>query len=483
VIDEHGADQVGVLASPNATVEEHYLLQKLARGLGINSVDHRLREGDFRDQSVAPAYSSLGRPIAELEHAGAVLVVGCNARKELPLLNHRLRKAAIAGGAVRCLNAVNYSTNFNARPGRVVSPALWLTELHGVAKALAEATGADAGAWAAADVDDWHRAAADELLSGENSVVILGALSAAHPDASSLRACAARIAEMAGASAGMLGTGANQAGAALAGMLPHRGPGAVPSNTPGSNAREMLARPRKAYILLGVEPELDCLEGQGALDAISGAQCVVSLCGYDTESARQYADALLPIAQFAETDGSLVNASGQWQSYNAAVSPPGEARPAWKVLRVLGNVFELDGFEYMRSEVVRDEVRGQCEGVAMAGLTVADAIQAGATSDALWRCGDVPIYATDALVRRAPALQRTLDGMAPIVARLNPADAERLGLTDGQGVRVQQNGASIELPLTFDADVASGCVQIPSGVAASAALGGAIAPVSVEAAG
>ena len=281
----------------------------------------------------------------------------------------------------------------------------------------------------------------------------------------------------------MLGTGANQAGAALAGMLPHRGPGAVPSNTPGSNAREMLARPRKAYILLGVEPELDCLEGQGALDAISGAQCVVSLCGYDTESARQYADALLPIAQFAETDGSLVNASGQWQSYNAAVSPPGEARPAWKVLRVLGNVFELDGFEYMRSEVVRDEVRGQCEGVAMAGLTVADAIQAGATSDALWRCGDVPIYATDALVRRAPALQRTLDGMAPIVARLNPADAERLGLTDGQGVRVQQNGASIELPLTFDADVASGCVQIPSGVAASAALGGAIAPVSVEAAG
>ncbi|NKC13610.1 MAG: NADH-quinone oxidoreductase subunit G [Gammaproteobacteria bacterium] len=505
VLDTHGADEIGVLASPNATVEEHYLLQKIARALGINSLDHRLREGDVRDQDEAPPFWSLGRPLAEMEGVNAVLLVGCDVRKEVPLVNHRLRKAAAKGATIRQLNAVDYANNVEVFPGRVVSPAAWGRELAAIISALVDLTGACADGVNVVEADDWHRAVAKELHDADKAAVVLGAMGAAHPHSAELRTLAARIGQLAGASAGMLPLGANQAGAALAGMLPHRGPGGAKADRRGADVRTMLERSRKAYLLLGVEPELDCWDGGVALAALNRADCVINMCAYATQNAQAYSDVLLPMALFAETDGTMVNADGQWQYNSAALSPPGEARPAWKILRVLGNLLELDGFDYMRCDAIRDEVRRQCKNVVLTGLALTSVTPRLDNGEApgpespksglpksgppksgqlrLWRCGDVPMYAVDPLVRRATALQNTPEGRRAASVRLHPVEAERLGLSAaGQNVVVRQNGVSISLPLEVDDGIALGCALVPSGLAASAMLHGAVAPISLEAA-
>jgi NADH-quinone oxidoreductase subunit G len=484
VIDEHGVDQIGVLASPSATTEELYLLQKVARGLGIKNIDHRLREADLRDQDDAPAFWSLGRPIAELETVGAALVVGSNARKEFPLVNHRLRKASRAGAAVRFMNAVDYPTNFDTAAGRIVSPGSWVSELAGIVRAAATTANESVDGLPDVDVDDWHRAVAGELQSAEQSAVILGALAAAHPRAAELRALAARLSAITGASSGMVPQGANQAGAALAGVLPHRGPGGKAVDA-GMNVREMLARPRKAYILMGLEADLDCLDGGKAREALRQAECVISLTGFDSPEQRELTDILLPIGLFAETDGSFVNAGGNWQAMNAAVMPLGDARPAWKILRVLGNTLGLDGFDFMRCESVRTELRSQITDLGIASLPLTNIVIGGdsaSEAQSLWSCAETPMYAIDPLVRRAGALHRTPDAEwgSSNCAELNPEQAAVLGVEDGQTVRVTRSGISVELTARVDAAVAMGCVRVPSGISATASLGGAHAPVTIQ---
>jgi NADH-quinone oxidoreductase subunit G len=477
-VEKFGVDEVGVIASPNATTEELYLLQKVARGLGLRNIDHRLREADFRDQGQAPLHWSLGRPIAEFETLGAALVVGSNSRKEIPLVNHRLRKAAGAGAAVSFLNAVDYPANFKVSPGAVVSPAGWVRELAALVNA--------AGGGGDVPAQDWHKQVAADLKDNESSAILLGALAASHPQAAELRALAAKLAALTGASAGMLPHGANQAGAALAGVLPHRGPGGASVDPVGMDAGSMISRPRKVYVLLGVEPEFDCLNGAAALAAMKQAECVISLSAYDTEQVREYADVILPIALFAETDGSYVNSAGTWQSMNAAVAPFGQARPAWKILRVIGNALDFDGFEYMRCESVRQELRSQCPDSTAAGLP-----ETGITPNVeeqaagMWQCAETPMYSVDALVRRAGSLHRTPDGEwgASNTVQISPAEAERLGIADGQTVTVGDNGSGVELVVQLDSDVADGCARIAAGVQNNLALGGTHSPVSIQLAG
>ena len=475
-VDKFGADEVGVLASPLATNEELYLLQKVARGLGIKNIDHRLREADLRDQDVMPLHASLGRPIAEIETLNAALVVGSNTRKEVPLVNHRLRKAAKTGASVRYLNAVDYPLNYDASSGCIAAPQDWVKELAGVVSAAG-------GDVANAEAGDWHKQVADELKNADNAAIVLGALAASHPRAAELRQLAVQLGSLTGASVGMLPLGGNQAGAALAGVLPHRGPGGAAVDSVGMDIRAMLARPRKAYVLFGLEPELDCLEGAGALQALKQAECVIALTAFDTPNLNEYANVMLPIAQFAESDGSLVNADGVWQSANAAVNPFGESRPGWKILRVLGNLLGLDGFDYMRCESIRSEMRAQCPQETLGGLVPsAVKVELGPTDKTVWQCAETPIYATDAIVRRAGALQHTPDGAfgAKAQVAMNTAQAAKLGAEAGGVVRVGENGSAIDMTLSIDDAIADGCARIATGVTSSLGLSGAHAPVSIE---
>ncbi len=504
VLDAEGPAGIGALASPVATTEEHYLLQALVRGLGGTNLDHRLRQADFSDQDDAPAWPWLGLGLAELEGVDAALLVGSNVRKEQPLAGLRLRKAALAGASVFAVNPIDHAFNFDLAGRIVAAPDRLAAALAGIARAVesgdpgeagetaAEGEGGSPGAPSAA-----QGAVAAALAGAERAVVLLGSAAAAHPRAAELRALARTIARRTGARFGTLSDGPNGAGAALAGMLPHRGPGGAAVASAGLDAAAMLDAKLPAYVLLGTEPELDCANSAAALAALGEARSVVALTGYVSAAMEAYASVLLPIGLFTETPGTFYNAEGRRQRYEAATTPPGEARPAWRILRVLANRLGVEGFDYESIEDVRAEADTSIGAVVPPDNLAGPEPGAGPESDPgpdpgpgsrpeaaaprsrLWRIGEVPLYAVDPLVRRAASLQRTAATPPPAV-RVNPAVARALGLVAGGMAAVRQNGCERTFDVAEDPAVPDGSLLLHAGVAHSVGLGPAWGPVSVE---
>ena len=475
-----GPGQIGGLLSASASVEELYLGQKLLRGIGSANIDHRLRETDFRDQADAPSFPWLGLTIGAVERLDAVLLVGAYPRKEQPIINHRLRKAALAGAEIMVLGPATPGHNYRVAESLEAGPLEMQDALAGIAAALASG-GAGESAFAGLVAGEVEKRIADRLRGAERVAVLVGPMVSAHPDASRLKALAAWVAEASGGSYGVLSDGANAAGAWLTGVLPHRGPGAKSAPAEGLPATEMLDAHLAAYVTLGIEPELDCADGAKALAALRSAECVVSLTAFRSDAMLDYADVLLPVASFAETSGTYVNLEGTWQSMGGAVAPPGDARPAWKILRVLGNLFELEGFDYQDSAEVLGEARERIANVAPSAPTRApiEAATARKDDDRVFRIGSVPMYATDPLVRRAPALQRTADGGFQGV-HINSGLAGRLGIRDGEQAVVQQNGTRKSFAVVVDDKVPDGCAGLAAGITETAGLGPSFGPMNIE---
>ena len=457
-------NRLGALVSPGSTLEELYLAQKLMRGLGSENIDFRIRQGDFRGKE--PAFPWLGQTIAQLDELNAALLVGSNIRKEQPILAHRLRKAALEGADISFITPLELDTNYRATQV-VNSPAGMISDLAAVARAL----GGSGGLIDGAEIGDAHRAIAEQLKSAAKATVLLGNLAVAHPDYSLIQGLASVIAGKSGAVLGYLPEAANSVGARLSGAMPGTG---------GSNAQEMLSNPHKGYLLMGVEPGLDFWNPAKSMETLGQAEFVVALSAFRSESLEQVADVILPIASFAETSGTYVNAQGEWQSFSGAVAPAGESRPAWKVLRVLGNLLDVAGFNQVSSEDVLAEVRQLAgdmkpENSAVNGIEN-EALLAGT---GLTRIGDVPIYAADPLVRRAAALQKTRDAIKAS-ARLNPNQAKIAGLADGDQAVVKQDKSSAVLQVVIDPAVPNGCVRVPAGLAGTETLGGQIGNVTLE---
>ncbi len=407
------AESLGMLASPCATLEELYLLNRICRGLGSNNIDHRLRQRDFRDQAADPAFPNLGMRIGAIDALDALLVVGGNLRREVPILAHRVRKAALRGAQVISLSPVAVDYLFPVAAALVASPAQQLHELAAMLAVAAERTGSAvpehlSAVVRTAQVTDSHRAAVAALLSGERRAVWLGALSLRHPAYADLRALAAGLAALAGASFGVLAEGANAAGAYLAGAVPHRQAGGENVAASGLSALEMSQRTLRGCVLFGgVEPWID-LAGPDSARHISKAELVVAITPFVNEQLRDIAHVLLPMGSFAESSGTYVNLEGQWQSQAGAALPVGDSRPGWKILRVLGTLLHLDHFEYQSSEQVRDELRQRCTAAALPGY--GGTHQVSATAPAEREVLDLSMYHVDALVRRAPSLQKTREG-------------------------------------------------------------------------
>ena len=482
VIAAHGADQMGVLVSPAATVEEMLLTQAVARGAGINNIDHRLRQSDFSDQDTAPPCPTLGQPIEALEHINAALLIGSNPRKDQPIIGHRLRKAAVNGAQVMFINPVDYEFLFDVHAKAIVPPSQMVATLAAVAACFPDAAGSDAvkAAVSAASPDATHRAMAQSLQDADKATVLLGNVATAHPQFSLLKALAAAIAAASGAVLGVLTDGANGAGGWLTGVLPHRGPAGSAIEAAGLDASAMLAEPRKGYLLFGVEAACDCANPAQAEKALEAADFVVCAGAFASEAMKLQADVLLPVAAFTETSGTYINTEGHWQSFAGVASPTGDSRPGWKVMRVLGNQFGLDGFEQQSSEEIRDALQQQLGTVSLDNSQAAGVVAQAATSDGLERIGDVAINAVDALVRRAPALQATADAVVSELVRLNAGQAEKSGVRDGYTVTVTQGDASATMDVGISERVPDGCLWIQSGTQAAATLGAAFGPVSIE---
>jgi len=480
-------DELAALVAPTATLEEMYLLQKIVRGLGSNNIDTRLRQQDFRGDAADAPLPWLGVPIAELEQQRGLLLIGTDIRQEQPLLAHRIRKATMAGAQVALVNPLTLSLTFPSRQ-YAGHPAGMPEDLAAIAKSLGgHGSGPIGDLIAAAQPHESHQETArwlQEAGQQDRGLVLLGALAAAHPDYCLLRNLAQMLAEAARATVGYLPPGANSLGAYLAGALPHRMPGARVSQSIGMSTAEMLTQVRRAYLLWGVEPAYDLGNPAQALQAFDQAELVVACTTHCSPSLEQTADIMLPIAAFAGTSGTFVNAGASWQSFRGAVAPPGEARSGWKLLRVLGNRLDLPGFEQVSSADVLTELQGICDSPKPGNRPPDNQsqtdlqVESRGFGDGLVRIGNLPIYAVDALVRRAPALQRT-PAAGRLGAFLSRAEASKLGLVEGDLVEVRQSDFSAKMPVGLDDAVPAGCVRIPAGVAGSETLGDQIGPVSI----
>jgi NADH-quinone oxidoreductase subunit G len=399
---EHGAAAIGLLASPHSTLEELALAGALVRGLGSQNIDSRLRHADFSNAAPAGSARWLGMPVASLSSLQRVLVVGSNLRKDHPLFAQRIRQAQRKGAQVNVLNAIAQDWAMPLKNVVLADSGVWVTALAGIAAAIAAETGASAPV--NADVTDAHRAVAKSLVGGEHKAILLGNAAAHHEKAASLLSLANWIAQQTGATVGYLSEAANTVGAQLVGALPGQG---------GLNAGQMLGGALKALVLLNTEPGHDSAAG---IQGLASAGMVVTLSPFKTNL--DISDVLLPVAPFTETSGSFVNAEGRLQSFHAVVRPLGETRPAWKVVRVLGNLLGLAGFDADSSQAV---LANALPGVASG--TVVDAARLNNTSTApidTAPAGTEPcvasIYQLDSLVRRAPALQMTADARAALIA-------------------------------------------------------------------
>ncbi len=466
---EFGASGIGALATPHSTVEELYLLGKLVRGLGSENIDFRTRHADFANTAPTGSARWLGTSIASLSTLQSTLVIGSFLRKDHPLFAQRLRQAARKGAAIHRLHALNDDWLMPMGASLNAAPSAWMQALAGVAAAVAAAKGIAAPL--PASPDEAAVAIAGSLFDAERKAVLLGNTAAQHPRAGELLALANWIGEHTGASVGYLGEAANSVGAQLVGALPGTG---------GLNAGQMLSQGMKALLLLNVEPELDAADAPAARAALQRSGLVVALTAFK-DAVVENADVLLPIAPFTETAGSYVNAEGRLQSFTGVVPPLGDTRPAWKVLRVLGNLLGLQGFAQDSAEQVRAEALGDATGLAArldnraASLPVA----ADAEPPALERIADVPIYAADALVRRAESLQLTADARAPLAGLPSALWAE-LGLKPGEPVRVTQGERVLVLDAVEEPGLASGVVRVSAGHADTAVLGAMFGPLGVS---
>ena len=375
------------------------------RGLGSDNIDHRLRQSDFRGDGRGAGIAWLGMPIADLSKLDRALVVGSFLRKDHPLVAQRLRLAARKGTLVSVVNPVDDDWLMPIAQKAIAPPSRMPRLLAEIVVAAAARKGVPApAALAGVEADDTARAIAESLADGQRAAILLGNLAEQHRDASQLLALAQALAEISGAALGCLTESANSLGAEIAGARPAAG---------GLDAQAMLADPRKAYLILHAEPEFDCANPVAARAALEKADFVVVMSPF--RHAASYADVLLPIAPFTETAGTFVNCEGRAQKFNGVVKPLRDTRPAWKVLRVLGTLLGLPGFAF---ESI-DDVRAECLpaqaaiDARLANRTSVAIVAPSAVANGVERVADVPIYFSDAIVRRAASLQQTADARAP----------------------------------------------------------------------
>jgi NADH-quinone oxidoreductase subunit G len=468
---EHSADSIAALATPYSTLEELSLLQKMVRGLGSENVDFRLRQSDaVADRSFTPW---LGMSIDAFSHLKRVFVIGSFLRKDHPLLAAKLRTAVRRGAQVSLLHATDDDLLMPVANKLIAAPSDWVALLGEVAVAVAQSKQIDAPAeLAQLQPSPTAKQIAAGLLSGEPRAIVLGNAAAQHPQASQLHALAQWIATNTNAQFGYLTEAANTVGGYLAKALP------VNRNL----AVAQFTQAKKAYVLLNVEPELDCANPQLARSALEKAEMVVVMSPY--RHGMDYADVLLPIAPFSETSGTFVNAEGRAQGFNGTVKPLGDTRPAWKVLRVLGNLLGLDNFAYESSEDIRNEVLGvkTLDGLDLSAQLSnrADiALHAPQTSAEIQRVADVPIYFSDAIARRSESLQQTVDAQAPNV-KLSANLAQSLGVSAGSLVRVTQGTGSVTLPCAIESGLPNNVVRLAAAHASTAALGAMFGSIKVE---
>lgn len=499
VKQRHGAKSLAALGSAHSTSEELYLLQKLIRAMGSGNIDHRLRQSDFRADKNMLGVPWLGTSIADISQLKAALIIGSTLRKDHPLIAQRLRQAVKNGMKLNIVNPVDDDLLVKVAHKAIISPVSITRVLAEILKAAAEIKGTELTDELKQLVNSINIpstanafAIASSLIENVPAAIYLGNISQHHPDYSIIGLLADLIAQITGASYGVLGESANSVGAYLAGAIPEISAISIAAKlndtASGLTAAQMLqsdddlAKEKcKAFILMNVEPEFDTYDSYQALKTIQSSEFVVSLTAYKGNG-KDYADVLLPITPFTETSGTYVNTEGKVQSFNGVVSPLGEARPAWKVLRVLANLLELEKFDYETAEQVREEIFPADVEINQylnnKSKRYDTAIEIN-ESHHIQRIGEIPIYQADPIVRRAESLQATHDAAQP-KAWMPAAMLEKLGITAGDQVRIKQGEGFVQLEAAQDEKLPVNCVRIAGAHPKTIALGALFGEIVLE---
>ena len=473
---QHGSQALAALAHPIASSEELYLLQKVMRGLGSQQIESRLRQTDTRGSAALPW---LGMPIAKLGELKRVLVIGSHLRKDLPLIAARVRTATKQGLKVYRLDAGGNDWLMPIAAHLKSKPSQWVDQLGQIAQAIAQAKSISSpSGLAVKSVSREAQTIADQLLSNiklespEPQAILLGSLAIAHPNASDLHVLAEFIAKHTGCTFGFLCEGGNAVAAQMV--------GATQGNQ--GSIETVLQSKARAYVMLHVEPLNDLPNPQHTRSALQAADTVIAMSAYTSPDLLELADVILPITPYTETIGSYVNMAGQVQTIQPSVRPLADARPAWKVLRALGSLLNLEGFLYnLPEEVYADAFAKPVQDLLNNGFTATPEVQQRVPlAAALERLADQPIYSSDAIVRRAPALQRTRDAKDATMVGVGQTLWAQLSLQAGDRVVLAQNGHTVEASVLLQPDLADGVVRIATATELSGQLASMFGEVSLS---
>jgi NADH-quinone oxidoreductase subunit G len=478
-IKKINSEDVAGLISPTATLEEGYLFQKLMRGMGVNNIDHRLREQSFEDQ--AYEYNTEHWCLSDIEYSNDIVLIGCNIRAEQPIIAHRIRQAALHGSAIININFFSSDLLMPVDKQVTVNAKAMVDTLAGIAKTLISSTKEPSNDWdellSNTLPSELANTIAMQLTDSKQASLLVGAIANHHPQAATIRALANLIARLSDSHIIVLPT-ANSNALTLAGATPYQ-EGEKQENV-GLNSDEIWQQKLKAYVLFGIEPEFDTADPMQAQDALNNANFVVAINSFVTDTMLSYCDVILPMASFAETSGTFIGVDGEWQSFSGAVAPKGESRPGWKILRVLANLAKITDIDFVSSQDVRDEVKDNLDlktAVKQDQYIPENLI----TETALMAISEVPMYQVDALVRRSDALQQTPDNLKCKVAKMNKDEAARSGVSDQNSITVHQGARSLTLPFELDEDIADGCIYLATGLNEASQLGAGFEEITVTA--
>ena len=479
------AGDIAALISPQATLEEHYLAQKLVRGMGSNNIDHRLSQVDFSTQGQAAVMPWLGRSLESVDSLDAALIVAGSLRYEQPLLSQRLRKAVIHNAArISSIGHIGGQYNFNLQHELTGSAAQLLSELGAVVAASAQITGASLSArlskmLAGCQPGDEHAGIAKSLIDGKNSAIIVGIQALSNPHLSLIQELCETITSLSDSTLGYLSPSANSAGACLAGATPHRAAAGIESASIGEHTGQILTSQHEVLLTFGINPLLDI---NTPVELADNNKTVIAISSFNNDFIRHQADLVLPLASVIESSGSFVNIEGLWQSFKGCVKARGDSRQGWKILCALGQLLLPGKFDYADSVAVKDELKSLCHDVSLSNLcglqSTASKLPAEASS--LQKISLTPIYASDDMLRLSSALQATPLMKSQSAVAMNRKQAKISKLVDCEQVHIKQGKGTAVLPLRIDEAIPAGCVYIPGGIDAVRHLSEAYGKVELE---
>ena len=444
-IDIKKSNKIGIICSPQSTLEEGFLLKKIAKELNTSHIDYRLLEKSFSENN-----NWLGCKIDEIESHDAILVVGSNLKHDQPLLAHRFRRYANKRNNFSIITSYDdfYSTRCLEKV--IVNPSAYINYLLMILKQIQLSTKYKINSEViknllkAAKPSNEAKRIAKSLLSNKSKAIFLGHQILHLDDGDNIKLVAMHIAQAVGATFGLIPGYANSVGLNELNL-----------NTDNISADKILSQSKEAFIMMNFDPLYDYHSPKKINSALKKAKFNLAISPYISDSFKEF-DVVLPMTPFTETSGTFINMEKTIQSFSAVTPPVGQSRPGWKILRVLANFLQLEGFSYDSSEEVKTDAMIEMDKKNEFSLNdfKPSNIERGLEVLNVVRAND-----SDMIVRRATSLHQNKN-KDQSCCLINPTTMLEEGLIEGQKIKISSSEAEILINVKADDNVCLNAVVI-----------------------